>query len=105
MARIALLVRPGSRRDALRWEPWRRRWVVDCRARAEDGAANRSVSELIAGWLSVPASSVRWIRAGRSTAKVNAVEGLTDDEVAERLRVHLRPDPDREGSTSDRSHR
>jgi len=49
---------------------------------------------LVAGWLGVPATAVRWQLAGSSHAKVLQVDGLTDAEVQERLmRSQERPPP------------
>ncbi len=45
----------------------------------------------MAEWLGLPTASVRWDRSGTSRAKVLAVEGITEEEAAERLRSHLVP--------------
>lgn len=87
MARILLWVKPGSSADGLAWDGWRRRWVVSCRAPPAQGAANRAVADLVAGWLGVPAGAVRWARAGTSRAKVLLAEGITDLEAERRLRA------------------
>lgn len=86
MGRIAIWARPASSHDHLSWDPWRRRWVVACRARAAGGAANDSICALVAGWLGVSTEQVRWARAGRSRAKVLEVDGLSDPELYRRLR-------------------
>jgi uncharacterized protein YggU (UPF0235/DUF167 family) len=54
---------------------------------AVEGAANESIPKLVAGWLGVPSSSVRWVQSGRSPAKTIEVEGLSSAEVEERLRA------------------
>ena len=51
MGRIAIWARPGSSRDYLDWDPWRRRWLVGCRAPALGGAANATILSLMARWL------------------------------------------------------
>jgi hypothetical protein len=45
------------------------------------------VAGLIARWLDVPMGSVRWVTSGTSRAKLLSIEGLTDSEIADRLRV------------------
>ncbi len=89
MARLLLWVRPGGRSDALDWDRWRGRWVVTCRAPPSEGAANRAVAELLAGWLGVPRDAVRWERAGSSRAKVLVIDGMTEAEAERRLRSAL----------------
>ena len=89
MAQISLWVKPGSRTDALGWDPWRKRWVVSCRAPPTGGRANRAVAILIADWLELPHTSVRWAKAGSSHAKVLSADGITDIEIARRLRSHM----------------
>jgi len=60
--------------------------VVACRAAPTGGKANRAVLELVADWLDVPHTAVRWERAGSARAKVLEVDGLTDRDVEQRLR-------------------
>ncbi len=85
VARILVWVRPGSRSDAIEWDPWRHRWTVSCRAAPTEGRANRAVAELVAGWLGVPLRSARWERSGRSRSKVLEVEGIGEVEADRRL--------------------
>ena len=85
-ARLRIWVRPGSASDRLAWDPWRRCWIVACRAPARGGAANRAVAELLGEWLGEPRPSVRWEKVGASRAKVLVVDGLDDAEVDRRLR-------------------
>lgn len=87
MTRILIWVRPASSEDSLAWDPWRRRWVVACRAPPARGAANDAVAALVAGWLHVPPRSVHWERAGSSRAKVLEVDDLPEAEVERRLRA------------------
>lgn len=81
---LALWVHPGSRQEAVRWDPWRRRWEVWCTAPAEGGAANRRVAELCALWLRVPLTELR-IVGTTSRAKRLAVPSLGSEEAARRL--------------------
>ena len=85
MARIEIWARPGSRVDRIIWDPWRGLWAIQCREPARDGRANAAILRLIADRLAVPLGSVRYRSAGRSRAKSVEVEGLSDDEVRDRL--------------------
>lgn len=89
MGRIEILARPGSSADTLGWDPWRKRWVVSCRAPPEGGRANDAIRELLAGWLRVSAGQVRWVSAGRSRRKMAEVDGVTEVELGERLATVL----------------
>ena len=82
---IEVWVRPGSAEDALSWDPWRRRWVVACRAPPVESTANRAVLGLLAGWLGLPESRLRLGSGGRSRSKRVVVDGLSGAEVRERL--------------------
>jgi len=88
LAHISVWVRAGSTADTVAWDGWRKRWVVSCRAPAVGGRANRAVAVLVADWLGLPHSSVRWIRAGTSPAKLLGADGILDAEAADRLRAH-----------------
>ncbi|HEY1198992.1 MAG TPA: DUF167 domain-containing protein [Thermoplasmata archaeon] len=90
MAQIRLWVKAGSTTDALAWDPWRKRWVVSCRAPPTGGEANRAVAALMADWLGLPHSSVDWVRAGSSRSKVLSADGITDAEADRRLRFRWR---------------
>jgi hypothetical protein len=48
------------------------------------------VEILMADWLELPHTAVRWTKAGSSHAKVLLVAGATDVEVDRRLRSHVR---------------
>ncbi len=84
---VEIWARPGSPRDGIGWDPWRRKWVVSCRALPHGGEANRALLGLIAGWLRLDPAELRWRKAGRSAEKVLEVPGLADPEIAERLRM------------------
>jgi uncharacterized protein YggU (UPF0235/DUF167 family) len=89
MTRVLLWVKPGSRADAIDWDPWRKRWVVSCRAPPTGGRANRAVAILVADWLELPHTAVRWEKAGSSHIKALSAIGITDAEVARRLSSHI----------------
>jgi len=89
MTRVPLWVKPGSSTDAIDWDPWRKRWVVSCRAPPTGGRANRAVAILVADWLELPHTAVRWEKAGSSHRKVLSAIGITDTEAARRLRSHI----------------
>ena len=83
--RIEIWAKPGASADAIQWDPWRRRWVVACRAPPAGGQANEAIRRLVAERLEVPDAKVRWVRAGRSRTKVIEVDGLSTGEVQQRL--------------------
>ncbi len=85
MVRVAIAARPGSARDEIRWDPWRKRWSVSCRAPAIAGSANAALLWLLSGWLGVPPTSIRWVVATRSRSKLLEVDRLDEEEVATRL--------------------
>jgi uncharacterized protein YggU (UPF0235/DUF167 family) len=85
MGVLRIWVRPGSDRESVAWDRWRRRWVVSCRAPAVGGAANLAVLHLLAGWLGADPAAVRWVHAGRSPAKLVEVAGIEENELAARL--------------------
>jgi uncharacterized protein YggU (UPF0235/DUF167 family) len=87
MARIPLWVKPASTKDRIEWDPWRKRWVVSCRAAPTGGAANRAVAILVADWLGLPHSAVHWVQAGASRAKILQADDLTDLDATKRLQA------------------
>jgi len=91
VTQISLWVKPGNSADAIDWDPWRKRWVVSCRAAPTGGLANRAVAILVADWLGLPHSAVRWVKAGSSRLKVLSVDGIAEIEAARRLRSHIDP--------------
>jgi len=92
MGRIEVWARPGSRRDLIGWDDWRKCWVVSCRETPTGGRANEAILRLIAEGLDVPRSSLRYIAGGRTRAKLVEVDGVTDSEIATRLRqARLQP--------------
>lgn len=87
VTRLSVWVKPAARVDALGWDAWRERWVVSCRAAPVHGAANRAVAALLAEWLGVAPSAVRWIHSGAMRAKTLEIEGLSGVETTRRLRT------------------
>jgi len=85
MGEIEIWARPGSSADRIRWDPWRRRWTVSCRAPAVDGEANAAIRRLVAGWLGLPEDRIVWRHAGRGAAKRLEVEGIDPSEIDRRL--------------------
>ena len=85
MVRVAISARPGSDRDEIRWDPWRKCWSISCRAPAVAGSANAALLRLLSGWLEVPSSTVRWVVATRSRSKLVEVDRLSEEEVSARL--------------------
>lgn len=85
--RIPIHARPGSARETIAWDPWRRSWVVRVREAPEGGQANEAILRALARWLDVPPDGVLWLRAGKGPSKLALVDGLRPDEVERRLRV------------------
>ncbi len=85
MGRLTVRASPGADRDELRWDPWRKVWVVACRAPAVEGEANAALLALLAEWLGVPRGSLRWVAGGRSRTKVLEAEDLLAEELQLRL--------------------
>jgi uncharacterized protein YggU (UPF0235/DUF167 family) len=89
VARIRLWVKANRTTDSIDWDPWRKGWAVTCRASPVRGEANRAVAELMAHWLGVAPSEIRWARAGSSRSKTLVAGGITDEEADRRLRSLL----------------
>jgi len=89
MARLPVRLSPGASADRIDG------WDVDAegrpvlkvrvRARPVEGEANAALLKLLAKTLGVPKSAVSLDRGGQSRTKMLSVEGLTDDEVRDRL--------------------
>lgn len=86
MASVRVRVRPKSRRDGICG--WRGgRLLVQVSAAAERGAANDALISLLAAALGIGTSRIR-IRSGfASPQKVIEVDGVTDEQVHERLQA------------------
>jgi len=87
VGRIELWAHPGSRGDRIEWEPWRRRWTVSCRELPTEGRANAAILGLLAQRLGVPRASLRIVTGERTRAKRVEVDGLSGEEIDERLRA------------------
>ena len=84
--RLDLWVHPGASREEVRWDPWRKRWVISVRAPAHDGKANRAVLALLATRLEVLPAALELVHGETSSAKRVRVTGLSAGEVERRLR-------------------
>ena len=84
-ARLRIWAKPGSRRNSIRWDPWRERWTVAVTAPAVRGAANTAILLTLAERLGVEPTSLRWIHSGTGAAKEVEVVGLSIEEAARRL--------------------
>lgn len=87
MTSLTVVVRPGSARDEIAWDPWRGCWTIACRARAVRGQANASVADLLADRLGVARAEVRCLRGASSRRKTFDVAGLSAPEIDLRLRA------------------
>jgi len=83
-------VQPGSDRPGrLCYDEWRKRIRLSVGARAQGGQANEAVVRMLAGFLGVPAGTLR-IASGRTDRrKTVVVSGQSPDEVLRRLGPHL----------------
>jgi uncharacterized protein (TIGR00251 family) len=92
LARIAVRVQPGARRDALLGRLESGEWKLAVSAPPEDGRANDAVVELVAGLLRVQRRQVVVARGASSRGKQLEITGLDVDEAIRRLADAL---PDR----------
>jgi len=83
LARLAVRVQPGARRDEIR-ELRGAVLVVRVSAPALEGRANKAVCKLLAKQLRVPASRITVARGERSRDKLIEVEGLDQEELTRR---------------------
>jgi len=60
--------------------------VVACRDPPTEGRANDAIVQLLADRLGVPRRSVRIVIGGRTRHKTVEVDGVSDEEIAVRLR-------------------
>lgn len=85
-ATLFLLARPGAHNEGVRWDPWRRRFVVSTPARAQRGEANEAIRTVVARALGVVPSDVELVHGARSSEKALRIHGLTTEEATARLR-------------------
>lgn len=84
MARLVVLVKPGSRAPGFAIESGV--VIVRVRQRAIEGAANAACIHALAQILGVAPSACTLLRGERGRHKCLEIAGLTDDEVLARLR-------------------
>lgn len=84
---LEVRARPGSSREEVLYDPWRKGWSVAVRAPALQGRANEAILELVSRVLAVPRGQVAWVKAGTSRTKRLLVRGLAVDEVERRMRA------------------
>ena len=83
-AHVRIRLRPGARTEAI--EGWHGGALhMRVVAPPRDNKANEAVVRLVAQALRVPRSRVSVITGARSRLKTLAIDGLTDDDVRERL--------------------
>lgn len=88
MARLHVRVQPGARRTA--WTGWFGDLPkLAVAAPPVDGAANEAVVAAVAELLDVPRRSVRLVGGAASRTKRFEVDGVTDEQIAARLRGAL----------------
>lgn len=85
MTKLVVRVTPRASRDAVEGVDTEGRLRIRVSAPPADGAANRSVSKLLAKALGLPQRDVVLMRGARSREKTFEVP-LTADEISERLR-------------------
>jgi uncharacterized protein (TIGR00251 family) len=84
---IAVLVTPDAKDVRLfsSYHPWRNALECRIRAPAQSGKANRELIQRIAEWFSVPERSVKILSGERSGRKMILIQGLSRQQVLERL--------------------
>ena len=84
-ARITVKVKPRGSKDAL--EGWKEgALIVRLTAPPVDGAANSALVKLLAKKTGVTRSSIRIVSGERGRSKIVEFEGISPDELNERLR-------------------
>ena len=82
---LSIWARPGSKREEVRWDPWRKGWQVSVRAPPVEGEANRAILELLARRLGLGTSELSLVSGERSKEKRVIVRGLSEARVRELL--------------------
>lgn len=85
MARITVKVHPRAKRSAVTGRLGDA-WKLDLAAPPVDGKANEECIRFVAELARVPRSSVRIVQGAAARMKVVEVEGITDDDLVQRLR-------------------
>jgi hypothetical protein len=83
--RLAVRVHPGAAGEGLTGRLVDGTLKLAVTAAPEAGAANRAVTDLLAGVLGVRRSQVKVVRGPGSRAKVVEVDGLDEDEMNRRI--------------------
>lgn len=81
---LRLRVTPGARRSGVTGR-YGNAWKVSVAAAPDDGKANAAVLELLAETLGVSRTSLELVTGSTSRDKVVALQGLTNQQVDERL--------------------
>jgi hypothetical protein len=89
VARIAVRVQPGARRNALVDRLATGEWKLTVSAPPEGGRANEAVVELVADLLGVRRRQVEVARGASSRGKIVEVTGLEGSEAERRLAAAL----------------
>lgn len=97
VARLAVRVHPGARKDALSARLVSGEWKVAVSAPPEGGRANEAVAELLAELLGVRRREVRVTRGLASRVKSVEVTGLETGEAERRLAAALAAAKGRDG--------
>lgn len=82
---LTIWARPASKREEIRWDPWRKGWQVSVRAPPTEGEANRAILDLLARTLGLRTSELAWVSGERSKEKRVEVRGLPEARVRELL--------------------
>ncbi len=85
-ARIAISVKPGSKRPGI--ELSADAFVLRVRERALEGAANAACVEALARYLDLAPSRITLVRGAQSRHKLFEVEGIALETVRERLTAY-----------------
>ena len=83
-------VHPNSSRDSIE-EPRDGHLVIHLSARAVEGKANEALIALLSKRLKVAKSRISLIQGQRNRNKVVAVEGMSPQEIGDRLGLNQRP--------------
>jgi hypothetical protein len=87
--RLRVRVHPGARRESI--QGWRAdgSLKLSVAARPEGGLANQAVTALLAEALGVPRARVSLVQGRGGRSKVLEIEGLSDEQVRQRIEEAL----------------
>ncbi len=83
---LKIWVHPGRTQEDVRWDVWRRAWVIAVRDPAISGRANRAVEHLLSVRLGVAPSAVSIVTGSQSPLKSVRILGIDPSEAELRLR-------------------